>query len=114
MRMFKYENESTGDISVQITNDYKVYAMQKWDNEQKKYFVTLWLKRSDIGLLDKMEKAENIEFESEIKTIKTDISKHITRLYEENFFNYYINRYEEMLKCFDIGSEILDKERLGA
>lgn len=101
-------------ISVPITRDYKVLAMQKWDNDNKHYLVSLYLKRNDVDILDLMGKAKNIEIKSDIKKIKADIAKYITQLYEEKFFCYYIDRFEYMMKCFDAGNEFFYKESLDA
>ena len=47
------------------------------------------------------------------KIINRAILKHVAILLSDGFFDCYIKRYEYELKCFDIGNEIAEKERLG-
>ena len=39
--------------------------------------------------------------------------KQVSTFLEEGFFDKYIERYEYETKCFDIGNEQMEKERLG-
>ena len=41
------------------------------------------------------------------------ILKHVATLLSGGLFDYYIQRYEYELECFDIGNEIIEKERIG-
>ena len=111
--MLRYENVATTVISVDLQNDYKVIAMANWNNKIKKYFVTLYIKRRDIDMLDLIEEQENVEFDSDMKSIRTDIVKFITALLTDGFFAKYIERYEYEMECFDRGNELFEKERLG-
>ena len=47
------------------------------------------------------------------KRLNAAILKKIATLLNEGFFDYYISRYEYELKCFDLGNDVLEKERLG-
>lgn len=111
--MLKYENMANLTISVNLQNDYSVIAMADWNKKNKNYNVTFYLKRDDINILDLMEKQENVEFNSNLKSIKTDVAKYITNLLTDGFFKYYIERYEYEQKCFDKGNEFYESERLG-
>ncbi len=111
--MLRYKNFATTTISVDLMNDYSVIAMANWNNATKKYNVTFYIKRNDIDMLDLIERVENLEFDSDIKSIKSDISTYITTLLTEGFFDYYIKRYEYEQKCFDKGNELFEQERLG-
>ena len=107
--MLKYRIESSITISVEISNDYIVWAMANWDKENQKYAVTMYLQRNDVDLLDKMEQL-NCEIESDRKSIKSDLCKMITYLLDNNKFDSFINRYEYQMQCFDKGNELLEKE----
>lgn len=43
-------------------------------------------------------------------TIMAVILKQISMFLEEGFFDYYIQRYEYEMKCFDIGNDLTDSE----
>lgn len=107
--MLKYRIESSITISVEISNDYIVWAMANWDKENKKYAVTMYLQRNDVDLLDKMEQL-NCEIESDRQSIKSDLCKMITYLLDNNKFDSFINRYEYQMRCFDKGNELVEKE----
>ena len=47
-------------------------------------------------------------------TIMAVILKQISMFLEEGFFDYYIQRYEYEMKCFDIGNDLTDSEWLNA
>lgn len=111
--MLRYEVISNTTISIDLHNDFAVIAIMAWNNQDKKYEVKLYLKRNDVDLLDLIDAPAQIEFESDIKTIKLDITKHVDRLLSRNFFTPFIERFNYMMKCFDIGDDILEKERLG-
>lgn len=108
--MLKYKILSNNVIEVDLENDYKVIAMANWNKENKKYYITLYIHEESTDIWDLMEKAENIEIESDIKSIKRDMAQYATKLLTEGFFKYYIDRYEHMMKCFDKGNELFEKE----
>lgn len=107
----KYENVGNVGIFVNINDDYDVYAIGNCNKEECTY--TLYLKRKDIGMLSVIEKQENINIKSSYKTVKTDLLKIISKLHKDNFFNYYINRFEYEQKCFDYGDDYYNKEMIG-
>lgn len=84
--MLRYKNIATVTISVDLQNDYSIIAMANWNKEKASYSVTLYIKRDDIDILDLIERQENIEFESTIKTIRSDIANYITELLTNGFF----------------------------
>jgi hypothetical protein len=114
LNMLRYETEANVSVSIDLQNGYSVIAMAKWDNEQKKYYTTLLLHENTVSKWDLIETAENVEIESDMKTIKRDMAQYVTDLLTDGFFKKYIDRYEYELKCFDKGFEILEKERLAA
>ena len=115
MERLKYENyKGCKDIiTIDLHNDYTVIAIKSWNQDEKKYTVQLMLKENTVDKWDLIGKAESIEFNVDYKIINKAILKHIATLLSEGFFNYYIQRYEYEMKCFDKGNSIYEKERLG-
>ena len=100
-------------LTIDLHNDYTVIAIKSWNPSEQKYTVQLMLKEKTVDKWDLIEKAESIEFNVDYKIINKAILKHVATLLSDGFFDYYIDRYEYELKCFDIGNEIAEKERLG-
>ena len=97
-------------LTIDLHNDYSVIAIKSWNSEEHKYVVQLMLKENTV---DKWVLIEKAEFNVDYKIINKAILKHVATLLSNGFFDYYIKRYEYELKCFDIGYEIAEKERLG-
>ena len=114
-KKLKYEKFCNSDniITIDLHNGYTVIAISTWDTEKKCYIVTLLLKDNTIDTWKLIEDAELLEFNTTEKLINSAILKHVATLLEENFFDYYINRYEYELKCFDLGNDIYEKEMIG-
>lgn len=100
-------------LTIDLHNDYSVIAIKSWNSEEHKYAVQLMLKENTVDKWVLIEKAESLEFNVDYKIINKAILKHVATLLSNEFFDYYIKRYEYELKCFDIGYEIAEKERLG-
>ena len=115
MERLKYENyKGCKDIiTIDLHNGYTVIAIKSWNQDEKKYTVQLMLKENTVDKWDLIEKAESIEFNVDYKIINKAILKHIATLLSEGFFDYYIQRYEYEMKCFDKGNSIYEKERIG-
>ena len=101
-------------ITIELHNEYKVIAIKSWNPDDHKYIVQLMLKENTVDKWDLIENAESIEFNVDYKIINKAILKHVATLLSDGFFNYYIDRYEYELKCFDRGNSIIEKERLTA
>ena len=101
-------------LTIDLHNDYTVIAIKSWNPDEHKYTVQLMLKDNTIDKWDLIEKAESIEFNVDYKIINKAILKHVATLLSDGFFDYYIQRYEYELKCFDRGNELFEKERLFA
>lgn len=114
LNMLRYETEANVSVSIDLQNGYSVIAMAKWDNEQKKYYTTLLLHENTVSKWDLIDTAENVEIESDMKTIKRDMAQYVTDLLTDGFFKKYIDRYEYELKCFDKGFDVLEREKLAA
>ena len=100
-------------LTIDLHNGYTVIAIKSWNTDEQKYTVQLMLKENTVNKWDLIEKAESLEFNVDYKIINKAILKHVSTLLSDGFFDYYIERYEYELKCFDIGNEIAEKERLG-
>lgn len=105
----RYEKNGTTVISVEITDDYTVFATANWNKVSRKYMVTLELKENTTPLKDMIvDESDNIELRADMKTINFEMAKLITQKLDDGFFNYYIDRYNHMLKCFDKGNELIE------
>lgn len=111
--MLRYEIINRDTIEVDLQNDYKVIALARWSHKEKKYYATLMIHEQSVDNWSLIEKAERIPLESDIKSIKKDMTALVTNLLTEGFFKEYIERYEYELKCFDLGNEFFELERMG-
>ena len=101
-------------LTIDLHNNYTIIAIKIWNSDEHKYTVQLMLKENTVDKWDLIENAESIEFNVDYKIINKAILKHVATLLSDGFFNYYIDRYEYELKCFDRGNSIIEKERLTA
>ena len=103
--MLRYEIIGNVTLKINLHNGYAVIAIAKWNRETEKYFVSFYLQdvKHNINHFDLIEDCENLEFDSDIKSIKTDITYFVTTLLSENALDKYIVRYEYEQKCFEIG-----------
>ena len=99
-------------LTIDLHNGYTVIAIKSWNPDEKKYYVQLMLKENTVNKWDLIEKAESLEFNVDYKIINKAILKHVATLLSDGFFDYCIQRYEYELKCFGIGNEIFENERL--
>lgn len=102
--MLRYENIANMTLLVNLHNNYSIVAMVKsnYKEEVDSYNVTFYIKRNDIDILDLIEKQENVNFDSNSKTIKTDIVRYITTLLSDGFFDYYIERYRNSFEKVEV------------
>ena len=115
MQRLKYEkfNNLNDVIMIDLHNGYTVIAVTGFNTENRVYTTTLFLKENTIDTWKLIENAENLEFHANHNTINSAILKQVSTFLQEGFFNYYIQRYEYEMKCFDKGNSIYEKERLG-
>ena len=97
-------------LTIDLHNHYTVIAIKSWNPAEHKYTVQLMLKENSVDKWDLIEKAESLEFNVDYKIINKAILKHIATLLSDGFFDYYIDRYEYELKCFDLGNDICERE----
>lgn len=98
-------------ITIDLHNNYTIIAIIGKD-ENDAYDVQLMLKERTVDKWDLIEKTEHIIIHSDEKHIYSAILKTVGTYLREGFFDYYINRYEYELKCFDIGNEIMEKSNV--
>ena len=115
MKRLKYEkfNNSNDVITIDLHNGYTVIAITGFNAENRVYTTTLFLKENTIDTWKLIENAENLEFHANHNAINSAILKQVSTFLQEGFFDYYIQRYEYEMKCFDKGNSIYEKERLG-
>lgn len=113
-KRLKYERFMNTDniITIDLHNNYTIIAIIGKD-ETGTYDVQLMLKENTVNKWDLIEKAKHLNFNATEKTIYSTVLKTVSDYLQNGFFDYYINRYEYELKCFEIGDEICEKERLG-
>lgn len=108
---YKRYNNMDNVIVIDLHNYYEVVALIG-NNEIGEYTVQLMLKQGTVDTWDLIGAADNITFPSNVN-IYSAILKTVDTYLREGFFDYYIDRYEYELKCFDIGDEIEERKRLG-
>lgn len=109
---YKRINESDHIISIDLHNGYSIVALSGFNAATEHYMTTLLLKENSVDTWKLIEGARELEFKANYKTINSAVLKKVYELYKEGFFDYYIERYEYELKCFDIGNAKLEAERL--
>lgn len=114
MQRLKYEKyrNSNEIITIDLHNGYTVIAISTHENGS--YITTLFLKENTIDTWKLIENAENLEFHANQNTINSAILKQVSTFLQDGFFDYYIQRYEYETKCFDVGNDLAESERLNA
>lgn len=106
-KRLKYERFMNTDniITIDLHNSHTIIAIIGKDRTGT-YDVQLMLKENTVDKWDLIEKAEHLKFNVTKNIIYSAILKTVSIYLEEGFFNYYIDRYEYELKCFEIGNEL--------
>lgn len=99
--------------SVHLHNGFSVIAISSFNEENNEYVAELYLKDNQISDWKLIEETENLVLRVNDKRINSAILKQVSMFLEEGFFHKYIERYEYETKCFDIGNELFEMERLG-
>lgn len=109
--MLRYEIIANVGISVDLHNNYEVVALAKWNKEKENYLATFYVKQTDIDHLDLMDEHVEIEFSSDVKSIRYDMVKYIEILVNNGSIQKYIDRYKYELDCIDKGTAMFEMER---
>ena len=112
MDKLTYLPKSNSVIEIDLHNGFSVVVFETHQPEANRYIITLYLKKYSINLLDLIEEQEAIEIYANGKTIHKKILKYVANLLSKDYFHYYIQRYNYMLRCFDKGNELIENERL--
>lgn len=110
-KRLKYENYHGCEdiITIDLHNGYTIIAIKSLDKEKDIYCVELRIKENTVDKWDLIEKVERLEFKT--NKINSVILKYVSTLLDKGFFNYYIERNEYELKCFDIGNEMIETSK---
>lgn len=113
-KRLKYEKYKGIDsiITIDLYNNYTTIAIIS-KTENNNYNIQLMLKENTVDKWNLIEKAEHIIIHSDEKHIYSAILKTVGTYLQEGFFDYYIERYEYELNCFEVGNEIEEQKRLG-
>ena len=106
---YKKYNGSNDVLLIELPNKYTVIAISGWNIEEQKYKTDLFLKYKDVDSW-KLIINNTFEFDANYKTICSAVLKKVSELYEENFFDYYIDLYEYELRCADKGNEFFESK----
>ena len=96
-------------IAIDLHNDYTVIAIKSWNSDNHTYTVEFHLKENTTNMWELINDA-TITFNADHKTINSAILKHVATLFTDGFYDYFIERYEYDLKCFDIGNNTLSED----
>ena len=102
------------DLSKFGHKEYFVECCYYFDKHEEKYALSLYLNRNDLD--DRMKissKGIDTQYISGTReTIVENICRVVHQMYLGGHFDYYVERYEHELNCFDRGNELLEQERL--
>lgn len=94
-------------ITIDLHNNYTVIAIKSWNPEN--FSVEFHLKEKTTDMWQLIQDATTV-FNADNRTINSAILKHVTTRFADGFYDYFIERYEYDLKCFDIGNNILSED----
>lgn len=98
-------------ITIDLHNGYTVIVITSCEKDIR-YNSTFFLKDNTVDDWKLVQDLENVEFDIKTRNINSTILKYIATLLSDRFFDYYIDRMDYEYKCFDIGNELMEKERL--
>lgn len=101
--------------------NYVVECVYHFDKREGKYSLSMWLNRKDLE--DRMRLSSKKVDTQYIPGIKETIVENICRIVHqastvadeetgERYFDYFVERYEYELACFERGNELFEQERL--
>lgn len=100
--------------------NYFVECAYHFDKLNSKYSLSMWLNRNDIE--DRMMLSSKKVDTQYIPGTRETIIENICRIVHQaatvendngvRYFDYFVERYEYELSCFECGNELFEKERL--
>ena len=113
-------NTITIELSDFGYENYIVECAYHFDKHEDKYALSMWLNRSDIE--DRMKISSKKVDTQYISGTRETIWENVCRIVHQaatvendegnRYFDYFVERYEYELACFDRGNELFEKERL--
>lgn len=113
-------NTITIELSDFGYENYIVECAYHFDKPNSKYSLSMWLNRNDIE--DRMMLSSKKVDTQYISGTRETIVENICRIVHQastipndngiRYFDYFVERYEYELACFDRGNELFEKERL--
>ena len=105
-------------LMIDLHNGYTIIAIKIWNKEKENYTVELRIKENTVNKWDLIDnrnnsKPEEFVFDTNYRYINSAILKKISQLFEEGFFDHYIDRYNYEIKCLNRGNSLYEEERLG-
>lgn len=95
-------------LSFNLDNKFVITTTSKYIKEKNCYEIKIFISKDDIDLFDLIP--ETFDIKSSKETVSKDISAKITELLRTGFFEKYFIRYDEQIKCFEMGCEIFDSK----
>ena len=95
-------------IAIDLHNDYTIIAIKSYNTDNHTYTVEFHLKEKTTDMWQLIQDATTT-FNTDHKSINGAILKHVATLFTDGFYDYFIERYEYDLKCFDIGNDVLSE-----
>ena len=115
--MLRYKNLGyTIEIDLPPYNEryrgYTVLCTYRYDKSNDKYLLHMWLKyESDIIPINR-QKVDTQYISGNKDTIRNNILKIVEQASESGFFDEYVERFENYMKCFTKGNNFYEDERM--
>lgn len=113
-------NTITIELSDFGYENYIVECAYHFDKHEDKYALSMWLNRTDLE--DRMMLSSKKVDTQYIPGTRETIVDNICRIVHQaatvendngvRYFDYFVERYEYELSCFERGNELFEKERL--
>ena len=114
-------NTITIELSDFGYENYIVECAYRFDKHEDKYALSMWLNRTDLE--DRMKISSKKVDTQYISGTRESIIENICRIVHhcatvtdkgngKKYFDYFVERYEYELACFDRGNELFEQERL--
>ena len=94
-------------IAIDLHNNYTVIAIKLWNPEN--FSVEFHLKEKTTDMWQLIQDDTTV-FHADNRTINSAILKHVATRFADGFYDYFIERYEYDLKCFDVGNNALSED----
>ena len=114
------DNTLTIELSDFGYENYFVECAYHFNKREGKYALSMWLNRTDLE--DRMMLSSKKVDTQYISGTRETIIENICRIVHQastvpndngiRYFDYFVERYEYELACFDCGNELFEQERL--